>query len=85
MIGLASLNFFLIAVHLVLVVSVSIGCFFAAVVIASFQGERYRIGRHGVVKALTRPRLWELLALTLIFGYLVGVLLFAKALLLPNP
>lgn len=80
-IGLASLNFLLLAVHLLPLVYLSVACFLVAPIIAGVSSERYRIRREGI-RAITKPRGWEVLAWLLIFGYTVGVLMLGKALLL---
>jgi hypothetical protein len=81
MIGLASLDFVLVAVHLVPIVFLSFVCFLAALFIASFQGWHYQRKRYGVDLLSTRVRGWEVLALGLVFSYQIAVLFLAKALL----
>lgn len=81
-VGLASLNFVLIAVHLVPLVFISLACFIVAPVIAGFKSHLIQLRDDGV-RALTRPRTVEMVAWAVIFLYTMGVLLLARVLLLP--
>jgi hypothetical protein len=81
MIGLASLDFVLIAVHLVPIAFLSVACFLVALFIASFKGWQYQSKRYGVHLFGNRVRGWEILVLALVFGYQIAVLFLAQTLL----
>jgi hypothetical protein len=80
MIGLASIDFVLVAIRLEIVAIFSFVCFLLALLASSYQGFLYRTKQYGSM-SLTRPRLWELLALVVLSLYQAGVLLLAKMLL----
>ena len=81
-IGLASLNFVLIGLHLTPLVFVSVACFLLSVLVASGLGFTHVVRQKGVATALLREiRFWEFLAWVLILLYTLGVLLLAKTVL----
>jgi len=82
-IGLASLNFVFIAVHLTLLVFLSVMCFILMPLVAGFKTHVLQL-RHQGPRALTRPRTVEMVAWGFVFFYTIGVLFLARALLLPS-